>query len=324
MQYRKVVVIAPIKNENWILASFLRACSQFADHIILGDHFSSDNSTEIAKSFPKVKVIQASSEEFDEMGRRNQLLIEARKLGKGNLIFSLDADEFLSKDLGGSRLLEIFSSHPEGTHFKMPFFNVSKDLKSGWNTYSDPIAFVDDGSLHTKSEGIHFPRLPTSEQSQVIEVEQLSIIHLQYVDWMRMESKHRWYKAWERVNFPNKPAIEIFRRYNHMNSINPKNFVPLPDSWILLLESHGVFLRDLAAGQASYWWDSEVEELLAKNPARVFRHVFKDATLESIPFSSRLFFWYAETTQYTMRFKLFNPIRLVTRFLDRLIFRYWI
>jgi glycosyltransferase involved in cell wall biosynthesis len=82
-----------VKNEEWILPSFLAAVSEYADHIILGDHFSTDRSVEIAKAFDKVSVVNSTESDFSEATRRNQLLSCAREFGQENVILSIDADE---------------------------------------------------------------------------------------------------------------------------------------------------------------------------------------------------------------------------------------
>ena len=40
----KIIVVTPIKNEDWILDRFLSVTSQFADLIIIADQNSTDKS----------------------------------------------------------------------------------------------------------------------------------------------------------------------------------------------------------------------------------------------------------------------------------------
>ena len=53
-----IVVITPVKNEDWIIEIFLKVTSTFADLIIIADQYSSDASREIAASFKKVVLIE--------------------------------------------------------------------------------------------------------------------------------------------------------------------------------------------------------------------------------------------------------------------------
>src|SRR5437773_12541499 len=53
----RVVVVTPVRNEAWILERFLSVTSRFADHIIVADQRSSDDSRAICSRYGKVTVI---------------------------------------------------------------------------------------------------------------------------------------------------------------------------------------------------------------------------------------------------------------------------
>ena len=76
----KIIVVTPVKNEDWILDRFLSVTSQFADLIIIADQNSTDKSIEICQRYPKVKLIQNNSEQYDEASRQILLLQTAREL----------------------------------------------------------------------------------------------------------------------------------------------------------------------------------------------------------------------------------------------------
>src|SRR5438132_1512267 len=63
---------------------------------------------------------------------------------------------------------------------------------------STPTAFglVDDGADHSGAR-IHNPRLPWRQDCPVLDLEDIVVLHFQYVVWERMASKQRWYQAWE-------------------------------------------------------------------------------------------------------------------------------
>lgn len=324
MNPKKVIVITPVKNEDWILRPFLNACSEFADHIVIGDHFSTDSSARIAAEFTKVDLIQATSATFSERDRRNQLLAEARKFGDGNLIISLDADEFFSEDIMGSHFIEQLKDHKPGTHFKFPFFNLASDKASGWVTITDSIAFIDDGSRHENSDFIHFPRLPKAPFATEIYFPDISVLHLQYVDNARMESKHSWYKLWERINFPQKSAIEIFRRYNHMYAVKHSTILRAESNWLDNLQRVGIDLHKISKPRSNYWWDIEVNKMLEEHPERLFRYTLQNQSKIHKDFAAKIFFSYARGTQPIMALGTYNPVRLALRILDRLLGRLWI
>src|SRR3989454_11615746 len=92
----RIVVVTPVRNEAWILERFLSVTSRFADHIIVADQRSSDDSRAICSRYPKVTVIDNPTDEFNERDRQLLLLRQARALvppPRG--ILALEADEIL-------------------------------------------------------------------------------------------------------------------------------------------------------------------------------------------------------------------------------------
>jgi len=262
------VVICPVKDEAWILDKFLNAVSLFADHIVVLDHNSTDGSREIAARFPKADVLEYSNDDFDENARRRLLLERARHFGRGNVIFALDADEFLTPSFLSSEIQEKIYSAPEGTRFRVPLANLKPGLKEFWREKMDPIAIVDDGSIFEHEENIHFPRLPVSNKAGIVYLQNVFLMHLQHADWNRMLSKRRWYMAWERINFPSKPALRILRRYNHMNVVQPSQTSQVPEGWIEVYEKHNIKLRELPIGTEGYRWDSIVRSWVEQGQVR--------------------------------------------------------
>ncbi len=320
MKARKVVVITPMRNEDWILKPFLTACSAFADHIIIGDHNSTDSSLEICAGFSKVKVVPANYSDFSERQRRNQLLVEARSYGSNNLIFSLDADEFLSENPLRTGLLASMLEFPIGTQFRMKFFNLDKDLKSGWSVKLDPNAFIDDGSLHQHTEDIHFPRLPKTREGSIVELDQVSLIHLQFIDWHRMMSKHAWYQAWERVNFPEKTAVAIYRRYHHMFVVPAKRKKALPTEWRKQLAEAGIDLHELSTPRNEYWWDVETRSLVETFGREHFKNIDLSGYYRESQSQADSIFWrYVTKTQPFTGGGKYSPIRLAIRLSDLIL-----
>jgi glycosyltransferase involved in cell wall biosynthesis len=320
-----IIVVTPIKNESWILDDFLRVTSSFADRIIVGDHFSTDRSIEIAQQYPKVVLFRTSQRAFSERERRNELLKEARKFGDNNVIISLDADEFLSPNFLSQANLDTLRSLPIGTRIKLPFFNVRPDLKKYWVVPQDPIGFVDDGSFHEHAKVIHFPRIPLDSARQIFELEGSGIIHLQYIDWARMESKHRWYRAWERVNFPQKSALDIQRRYSHMYSVPNKKLLRLPVDVLDFFEGLGVDFQSLQSDKGHYWWDDEVLQLIAKHGKSVFRYIDLEPlqTRAEVSLGDKLYWRYLSSTSKAYGLGKFSPFRLFVRVADIALRRFW-
>lgn len=254
------MVICPVKDESWILDKFLTAVSLFADHIVVLDHNSTDASREIASRFAKVDLIEYLGTDFDENARRRLLLERARDFGKGNVIFALDADEFLTLNVLSGEIQEKIQSAPVGTRFRVPLANLRPGLEELWTEKMDPVALVDDGSNFDHDSKIHFPRLPVGKKSKIVDLPNVFLMHLQYADWRRMRSKRRWYMAWERMNYPAKSALRILRRYSHMDVVHTSQTDVVPADWLAEYKKHGVALSELSQALGGYRWDAIVRQ----------------------------------------------------------------
>src|SRR5580693_6112239 len=125
-----LICLTPIKNEAWELDVFLKCTSLWADYIILADQNSTDGSQEIAKKYPKVRLIENKSNEYDEAKRQRLLIDEARKIEGPRILFALDADEVFSANyLQSSDWQQIINSKP-GDVFGFQWANIMADRKN--------------------------------------------------------------------------------------------------------------------------------------------------------------------------------------------------
>lgn len=92
------IVMTPVRNEAWVLPAFLESTSRWADYIIIADQMSTDGSREIARSCPKVILIDNKNPEFNEPERQAMLVAKAREVaaGRDTLLWGLDSDEILA------------------------------------------------------------------------------------------------------------------------------------------------------------------------------------------------------------------------------------
>ncbi|HTR80000.1 MAG TPA: glycosyltransferase family 2 protein [Bacteroidota bacterium] len=270
MADKPVICVTPIKNEEWILDRFIKCTLTWADEIVIADQGSSDKSVQIARSFPHVTVIRNESGVYDEGERQRLLLKEARKISTDAIIFALDADEFLSANVLTSPEWKSLLQSPRGTAIALQPFNVAGRDGRGWMTGgSGVLGFVDDGSAHQGTQ-IHSVRVPVSETNPKLSLQEIVLLHYQYVDWNRMRSKHRWYECWEVINHPDRPFIKIYRQYHHMDSIDPASFQPMKEEWLHAYEKAGIDMT-FAATEDRYWWDDEVYAWMKKYGAAKFK-----------------------------------------------------
>lgn len=252
----KIICLTPVKNESWILKNFLQCASLWADIIIIADQKSTDNSKEIALSFPKVRLID-NIYPFDEGKRQKILIDESRKIHGKKLLVALDTDEIFIPEFLNQNFKDKILDLEKGTVLRSKFLNISPDFKFFWSSnFYLPWGFIDDGKPHTEKK-IHNFRFPIDENTVFIDQENIRIMHFQFTDWERMESKHRWYQCWERINNPKKRAIEIYRGYHHMYSISLDEMHDIPDFWFKEYKKMGINI-DVINKDSEYYWDKTV------------------------------------------------------------------
>lgn len=201
----KIIITAPVKNEEWILPSTLRNFSSFADHIILADQSSSDRTIEICKMFKKVKVIHNPFKGYTNEVRF-MLLDEARRIEGEKLIICLDADEQISPifiDEIKSHVSKLDRSKTIG------FFSDWLQIYGSYSTYRTDypwknnhklFAFIDAPSIDYNRSMItneHIPRIPNTDYTVKLTT---PILHLQWLAQKRSEIKQALYMCTERID----------------------------------------------------------------------------------------------------------------------------
>ena len=269
----KIICLTPIRNEAWILEKFLSCASLWADHIIIADQLSTDGSREIAKKFPKVILVDNNSETFNEPERQKLLIDEGRKIQGPKVFFTLDADEFLTSGYASSSEWDKILHAPPGHVFRFNWVNVLPGFKRGWVIGNSPWAFADDGSQHAGPK-IHSPRIPLPAHGTYHNLTDIKVLHFQYTDWPRMQSKHCWYQCYEILHNPGKGPVELYRMYHHMYIYlkRKKYTVDLEDRWFRGYDEAGINIRDVR--KLDYWWDGEVVKMLVENGASRFAPAF--------------------------------------------------
>ena len=267
-----VICLTPVRNEAWILDRFLRCASLWADHILIADQCSEDGSREIASRYPKVTLIENPTAEVDEASRQRLLIDAARRIPGPRFLMAVDADEFLSANFLDSVTWREMLQSEVGTVVEFQMVNLKPDLQSYW---SPPIefrfGFMDDGTSFHTGPRLHSPRIPSPPNAPVRSAEEVKVLHYQYVNWDRMQSKHRWYQCLERILHSERKPIDVFRQYHHMYAIPENELKPLPSQWIDGYERLGIDMTTVPSTQAIYWWDREVVRWFETHGASRFR-----------------------------------------------------
>ncbi len=269
-----LICLTPVKNEAWILERFLQCASTWADHIIVADQYSEDESREIARRFEKVHLIDNDTDAYDESARQ-QLLIEAARTlcpDTPRILIALDADEILAaKWMTSPQWSQMLAAEP-GTVIEFRWANVAPNVSGAWLDGSNykPFGFVDDGTEH-QGQPIHSPRVPLPDNAPRLRMDSVPVLHYQYANWERMKSKQRWYQCWERLNNPDKRPITIYRQYNFMHA-DVHRAEPLEESWIAGYEDLGIDMRTIDTSQ-HYHWDRQIVDLLREHGTEPFRKI---------------------------------------------------
>ena len=269
----EIYCLTPVKNEEWIIERFLKAASLWADKIIISDQGSTDRTVEIAKTFPKVILLDNSQlKEFNEQEMRAPLFAEARKYPGKKLLISLDADEILTPNFDSPEWDTIYNAE-EGTRFVFDWLHIMPDLKSYFTTIDNTCAFIDDGEEYNVGL-IHVPRQPCPTKGvKTIKLNDVRILHFQFTNWERMERKHIWYQMYERIYYPQKSCVSIFRglHYDKCFLENNKTY-PLKKEWLDLYKSYNIDITSVIS-VPSYIWDQKILEYIATQPPKYFNRI---------------------------------------------------
>lgn len=267
------VCLTPTRNESWIIAKFLAAAKAWADHIVVADQSSTDGTREVAQESRQVHVVVNDSPTYDEAYRQRLLLARARTFAGRRVLIALDADEALSSNCLSSKDWDRIAAAAPGTMLRFRWVNILPGFKQAWIP-AEPTAFglIDDGAEHS-GRRIHNPRLPWSSNAPVLDLDDIVVLHFQYVVWDRMASKQRWYQAWEYTKHQKTGPLDIFRQYNHMQGGWKRDEIhPLRSEWLDGYEKIGIDFRSLVCEPVT-WWDREVSVMLEKHGPGYFRRI---------------------------------------------------
>jgi glycosyltransferase involved in cell wall biosynthesis len=272
----RIIVLTPVKNEGWILERFLTATSLFADHIIIADQASTDESVAICQKFPKVTVIRNDSNSYNEESRQQLLIDTARNMfpTAKRIFFALDADEIISADgLTASSWSKIRRASP-GTsfYFEKPELLEQTNFCVRWPNSYFYLAYVDDGSAHDKGKKVHSKRLPSKDPEVKEEIDDIKFMHYALTRENAQSSKMRFYsvqekvlatrRLWERRHWYKAPFV--VRKY-----VPAENIEPTPEAWFKDYEQQKIDFKAIDDKEYS-WHDFEVLKLFNKHGERAF------------------------------------------------------
>jgi glycosyltransferase involved in cell wall biosynthesis len=257
-QVPKIVVITPIRNESWILDRFLCTTSYFADHIIIADQNSTDNSVEICKKYPKVTLIGSDSDEWIEAARQLLLIQTARELvPEHKIILALDADEILAANATESLGWQMMLKAEPGTvlYFEKPDLFSSPEQCVRYDT-PWPLGYVDDGAEHETKE-IHGVKVPRPDYALRMYIHDVKILHYGLTRLDAQRSKVRRYSIVENMLKTNRAFSRRFMYSSTVDYLLRGTLEKCPKEWFEKWESLGIDMFSIPHHKY-YWQDYEV------------------------------------------------------------------
>lgn len=269
----KLVCLIPTRNNESHIERCLQSASLWADYIIVCDQMSTDATRFICRKFSKVLLIDNNTIEYNESHRQKLLINEARKIDGLKVLIALDADEMFTPNVLSSNEWKQMLSLKPGTIIKFQWANFRPDFKTMWLGYHFPWGYVDDGYEHTETKTIHSGRIPLPENHEIFEMNEVKVIHFQFTDWEKMQSKHRYYQCYETINFPKKSAYEVFRQYHHMLAIPNDNIISIPEEWISEYRQQGIDIT-VNYPEKSNWFEEQVLSFIDSYSAKRFKKLY--------------------------------------------------
>ena len=241
-----IIVLTPVRNEAWVLRAFLEATSLWADYIIIADQMSTDGSREIAKQYPKVILVDNNRQEMHMAATRRILFEEAKKIEGDKLLFTLDADEFLSGDfVNTADWQKIMSSKPDDS-FCWKWMNLKGNDVSKYSTFRHYYWCVHESETLWEGEFpdnfIHEWRLPWSpktDKGHEFLLDDFFSIHLARVNELRQRNKERFYQVSTVGQNPKKSRVSLYRQYHSEEKLVYKD---VPKDAYCFYEEHGMDL----------------------------------------------------------------------------------
>jgi hypothetical protein len=267
------ICVTPVRNEAWIIDRFLAAAKSWATDVIVADQGSTDGTLQRLQETPGVTAVINDSPVFDERHRQQLLLTHARQVPGKRILIGLDADEALSANFATSEEWRQLDSVQPGTILRFRWVNILPGFERAWIP-PEPRAFgfVDDGSPHD-GQRIHSPRVPQPANAPMLDLQDVVVLHFQYVAWQRMASKQRWYQVWEHLQHRQKGPLQIFREYSHMyGSWDPGEIQAVRPEWLEGYQQRGIDFPSLAS-EPTPWWDFEVLRILQEHGSQQFRRI---------------------------------------------------
>jgi glycosyltransferase involved in cell wall biosynthesis len=299
----KVIALLPVKNEEWILPTYISSMKNFVDQIIVIDDGSTDRSRRILEDagclvVPNEKRIESGWPEFDI---REKLLELGRENG-GTHFVCLDADEILTSTLKENFRSTVSSMVP-GQKIFLKWITVWKSNKEyadnqDYQKLFKDFVFCDDGISHHKYAFLGVGRTPSPLEEIspfIVQESEGGVIHFQYAAWERNQCKQAWYRCSELIK-GDRSSKRINLTYSHTLGTNKQSVRPVNKEWY-----DDIILPDIKNGITDMWQYEQIISWFDKHGIEFFEPL----QIWHIP---ELRTEFIKRTGHDPKFKVFHPI----------------
>lgn len=230
---KQIIVLTPVKNEEWVLERFLRITSEFADAIIVADQQSTDSTRDICSKFAKVCLINNPDLEYDEYSRQKLLIETARvKFPGPKILLALDADEILTADSIDNHGWDTMMTVPAGHAllFEKPeiIFRPEHCRQGGYF----PLGYVDDGRTH-HGQQFHSARVPAGPEVPKYFISGIRFLHLGMLREAEFFARQRLYSMMENISH----TKSFYQRLIYYSGFFTRvkfnsQIIPTPKDWV--------------------------------------------------------------------------------------------
>lgn len=205
----KIIALVPVKNEGWILPTYISSMIKIADEIIALDDNSDDDSRKILED-NKVFIIQPNKEQVVNMSQKRRLLLESGRKRGGTHFIWLDADEsFDEKFLRAGRGL--IEKMLPGQKISLPWITLWKSIDTEridgvWKNNRKDVIVYDMPGYTFENKNLSEGRTQ-GPNNNIIDLDRKDgvILHFQFIDFDAAQAKQAWYRCIELLQNNKKP-----------------------------------------------------------------------------------------------------------------------